>query len=358
MGSLNPSAYLQWDPPPSDEDVASYAVFRNGRLIELISATPDQIPSVEVGPSTAIYWVTAKSSDGQNSATSKLIGVNDEILDQEGSNYDYPVTIPEHGRIDWPKGPPARLLIARVKYNENPGGDPEVFNEFTPVRTSLNASKQADYDRMVDEFMIALDNNGGDSTAPDGKMDPSLQYVVAATIIEAFWTVPERIENILTDTQGKILISNAVANGEAAGAYRCRSGPNDAVMWLDIHAALASMPNINSRRITGSSTLTIRPSPHTAIIHEAAHAIACHNSLPDDLTQIYVSERNKIVARFEETDQPPLGLQRYSFTSNEEFWADVVSGFLNQSSPDIYITSPPMYRVLRTYFKKWDLPLK
>jgi len=347
--SSNASAYLQWDPALSDEDVASYAVFRNGELFTLLTTIPGQITSVDVGSSTAIYWVTARSSDGQNSATSKLIGVNDEILDQEGNIYDHPLTMPD-GRKDWPKGNPERLLVARVKYNENP--DPEIFNEFTPVRASLSSAKKADYDEIVDEFMIALDYNGGESTAPDGKMDPSLQYIVVATIVEAFWTVPERIENILTDTEGRIRI-RVVENGEALGAYRCKSGnyihPRDAVMWLDLHTAITSIPNF-----VAPPLMPIR----NTIIHEAAHAIPCHNSLPDDLAQIYVSERNRIASTYRETRQPPIGLRDYSFKNNNEFWADIVTLFLVGNDDFVYMMSPPMYRVLRTYFRKWDLPLK
>lgn len=89
------------------------------------------------------------------------------------------------------------LFIARTKYNRLEG-ELELFNVFMYTRNALNTTEQSQYDNKLRQIHQQVQNAFWSLEFGD-YIDPSLQAMIAITLLERLYKTPKQISALLTD---------------------------------------------------------------------------------------------------------------------------------------------------------------
>jgi len=250
------------------------------------------------------------------------------------------------------------LLDARVQYNL--GGDGmNVFKAYMPNRTALSGDALIAYDLQFDRILQHVDN----TTILDDRLaaDPSLKFILAASLAEVMAQSPRLVDKILSDVnQGWwISIDNAYLPTQL-GVY---SKDWDNVISWKPHIKYTANIKLRMGSLLGSF---IDPNDNWDLLaHEVAHSIdrfkkegtdGIPELMPNEDIATYVQVRSEFFAAYEANNKDFSGLSEYSYSSGkpEEFWAEASMLFLSNqnSAQEIYNNSPELYDVLSRFYNK------
>lgn len=283
----------------------------------------------------------------------------------ETEAYDFYRTTAEGRRILDEEGDAAygtaegrRLFVARVRYDRGEGGR-ELFDEFTPDRAALSGEALARHDAIIDEALAEMDHQGLERGSADGRMDPSMKYIVASGLVEAFGGNEGLIRRLRRDINRHWMVDpDWFANEGAAGTYSKRNPlfhRARASITFDTAALLRSYADPNDR--------------FDIIAHEGAHSLDRYRRTNGDGVPTYMSasgERALVAARVDAVERfrtsggtDTSGLGSYAFTNRKEFWAEVSEAFVSADSGRQAIAnlSPALYNELRIFYGMLDLPV-
>jgi len=268
-----------------------------------------------------------------------------------------------------------RLLVARVQYLRGEGG-PELFNEFTPHRASLEGAELVAYDAAVKDMMNEIRDQGvytKDGEDLDTPLDESVIYMLASAAVEAYGHSPESMEAIMSDLD-KWMVSIDNADGvevvtdsvttSSAGWYQ--GGTGTVQFNLDNLVWDYANPNDQFELVT----------------HELAHSLDNVDGVRDGIldgippglsdaeTQIFIAERERLfelayggeVDSSENLDHNTVennsGFSNYTFRNRKEFFAELTTTFLSsdEGAEIVKDASPQLYNMLREYYGREDLP--
>ena len=288
-----------------------------------------------------------------------------KILEVEGNHYS--------GDLE------KRLFVARVRYEREEGG-PELFNEFTPRRATLEGDDLAAYDAAVLDMMNEIREQGvqtvegpdGVSIEMDEPLSESLLYIVASSTVESYGESPESIDAIQADIDKWILSTDnfdGIPIRNAAG---------------DVIATSAGWYNSSRGEVQFSIGSLVRDyvQPEDIfelVTHELAHSLdnvdgpldGIPPGLSEEQTQLLIDERDRL---FDEAYPDGLmrdergnyeyttvvdsnGFRDYTFYNEKEFWAELSATFLSSDAGADIVkhASPELYNMLREYYGREDL---
>ena len=236
------------------------------------------------------------------------------------------------------------LFVARVQYNRGQG-DKELFAEFMPDRTALlgDPDALAEYDTQFGRALAHVQSSSRVSETGQ-QLDPSLQFIVAASITEAIGHSPELMSAVLDDIDRGWHVEYEADYG---GLYHQHQP------WFQSQKARIHL------RLNDFLTSFVRPDGlYRVMPHELAHSLDSYRTdgldgiptgMSDDDAAILINERNLLfAANAAGTD---TGLRDYAFGNVKEFWGEVAANYLSGdvTARAVFDASPALFDVLERY---------
>lgn len=253
------------------------------------------------------------------------------------------------------------VLDARAQYNLGNGDPMELFSAYMPNRAALEGEDLVAYDAQFDRILQHMNNT---TILDDGlTADPSLKFILAASLSEVMAQSPRLVDKILSDiNQGwRVSMDNSHFDGNTVGLYSHQWEKG----WYRWELKNSYTANIT---LSLGSMLDsfVNPNDNWDILaHEVAHSIDrfkkdAPDGIPtymgsDDVATL-VDVRNEFFAAYNADNTAFSGLREYAYRDNEpeEFWAVASAYFLGgqDSAQGIYDNSPALYDVISRFYEK------
>jgi len=293
-----------------------------------------------------------QESIAQAEATSVIVSRETAFMDILNSTNSYQALNPANYQD---------LLDARAQYNMGTSDPMELFSEYMPERAALEGEDLAAYDAQFDKILQHMNNT---TVLDDGlTADPSLKFILAASLAEVLAQSPRLVDKVLSDINRgwHISMDNSHFDQGTLGVYSHQWEKG----WYRWELKNSYTANI---ALSLGTTLDsfVNPDDNWDIVaHEVAHSIDRYKKVAPDGIPTYMSSndvatlvevRNDFFAAYAADNRDFSGLRDYAYRYNEpeEFWAVASAYFLGgqDSAQGIYDNSPQLYDVLSRFYEK------
>lgn len=251
------------------------------------------------------------------------------------------------------------LLNIRAQYNLGNGDPMDLFSPYMPNRAALSGQDLIDYDIQFNRILQHMNN----TVVLDDSLtaDPSLKFILAASLAEVMAHNPDLVTQILNDINQGWYISmdgSHFDDPDHIGLYRdsWKYGIFDWELTNKYYANIQfSLGHVFDSFVNPDDQLDI-------MAHEVAHSLDRYNrtgpdGIPtgmhqDDVTKL-AAVRTEMNAVFAANPMNVSGLRPYAYKNDQEFWAVASAFFLGgyDSAQEIFNNSPDLYIILANYYQ-------
>ncbi len=256
-------------------------------------------------------------------------------------------------------------LTLRALYNvKSRNGDTEgldkIFQDFQPERSRLSGEDRERYDQVLAQIMQSLDTKGFeiDKAITDRQlfeldgterpMDPSMKFIIAASIAEAWHNQPGVVDQIVSDPRWRVVVGTP----EDPRSHRFGGLGGNGQIDLAVRSAQAGLANP-----TDGSNIVAHEFNHVA---DQLDDRRFNNTLPDlspDQQQTLARE----VQRFMNDERLQNlavreGISSYAFEPEMIHITVVMAETFFEQPEKVARVSPRLYNLFREYFGRTDLP--
>jgi len=251
------------------------------------------------------------------------------------------------------------LLNIRAQYNLGNGDPMELFSAYMPNRAALSGQDLIDYDI---QFNRILQHMNSMTVLDDGlTSDPSLKFILAASLAEVMAHNPSLVSQILADINQGWFISMDGSHFDDPShiglySHSWKYGIFDWELTNKYYANIQfSLGHVFDSFVNPDDQLDI-------MAHEVAHSLDRYNRTgpdgiptgmhPNDVTRL-AAVRTEMNAVFAADPMNSSGLRPYAYENDQEFWAVASAFFLGgfDSAQEIFNNSPDLYIILANYYQ-------